>query len=274
MIKKHLIACSGMLVLMVVAKLFIYSTPSNYRESFFKTNDFPNRKSSSKLPVSSMSFANEDIPLNDPYFLKMVRKELTSNSFENTQTSSLHENAEKWFPVIETILRSYSIPEDFKYLPLVESGLKKGTSSNKGASGYWQFMPGTARHYGLRVDSKVDERQDMQKSTIAACKYMRSLFKEFKSWTLVAAAYNTGEDKLHAQINRQNERNYFSMRLNKETASYVYKLISMKEIIENPAKYGYVEKPLMLSESNRSFHNYFTLQFNNSRFRDQQLFQN
>jgi membrane-bound lytic murein transglycosylase D len=274
MIKKHLIACSGMLVLMVVAKLFIYSTPSTYRESLTRSDDFPDRKSTSKLPVSSMSFANEDIPLNNPLFLKMVRKELKSHSFEYMQTSSLHENAEKWFPEIEAILRMYSIPEDFKYLPLVESGLKKGTSSYRGASGYWQFMPGTARHYGLRVDSKVDERQDMRKSTIAACKYMRSLFKEFKSWTLVAAAYNTGEDKLHAQIRRQKERNYFNMKLNKETASYVYKLISMKEIIENPEKHGYFEKPAILSKSNKKAQNYFTIQLNGSQYKNQQLFQN
>jgi hypothetical protein len=273
MIKKHLIACSGMLVLMVGAKLFIYSTPSNYREISARFNDFPERKSTSGLPVSSMSFANEDIPLHDPLFIKMVKKEVKSHSFENMQTSSLHRNAKKFFPVIESILRVYSVPEDFKYLPLVESGLKKGTSSYRGASGYWQFMPGTARTYGLRVDNTVDERQDIRKSTIAACRYMRSLYKEFGSWTLVAAAYNTGEDKLRAQMNRQKESNYYNMKLNRETARYVYKLISMKEIIENPAKHGYIANSLLVKSTPES-QGYFALQLNNSGLMHQQLFQN
>ena len=272
MIKKHLIACSGMLVLMVVAKLFIYSTPSNYRDSFTRSNDLSNRKSTPKLPVSSISFANEDIPLHDPLFIKKVRKEIKSHNFENMQTSSLHRNAKEFFPLIESILRMYNIPEDFKYLPLVESGLKRGTSSYRGASGYWQFMPGTARTYGLRVNDKIDERQDIRKSTIAACKYMRSLYKEFRNWALVAAAYNTGEDKLRTQMNRQKESNYYNMKLNRETARFVYKLISMKEIIENPAKHGYAAKSV--KKSSPKNHGYLALQLNNSGLMNPQLFKN
>jgi hypothetical protein len=124
---------------------------------------------------------------------------------------------------------------------LVESGLKGGTSP-KGASGYWQFMPQTARDFGLRVNSNIDERQKISKSTVAAAKYLRSLYREFGNWTLVAAAYNIGEGRLKRQMNRQNQDNYYKMKLNRETASYVYKLISMKEIIENPRLYGYKGK--------------------------------
>ena len=103
-------------------------------------------------------------------------------------------------------------------------------------------MPGTARTYGLKVNGNVDERLNVKKSTIAACKYIRGLHAEFNSWTLAAAAYNNGEIKLQHQINKQNEDNYFRMRLNHETGAYVYNLIAMKEIISRPVNYGF--KPI------------------------------
>ena len=150
----------------------------------------------------------------------------------------MHAKALKLFPVIEPILAFYGIPEDFKYIPLVESGLCEGTSP-KGAKGIWQFMPGTARSYGLKVGHGKDDRMNVRKSTIAACKYIKELYGEFNSWTLAAAAYNNGSIKLERAINRQNEDNYFRMSLNRETGSYVYKIIAMKEIISKPSKYGY-----------------------------------
>jgi DNA-binding protein Fis len=103
-------------------------------------------------------------------------------------------------------------------------------------------MPGTARNYGLRVNGAVDERQSIRKSTIAACKYLKELHGIFHSWTLAAAAYNIGETNLQRQMVRQGQRNYYKMKLNGETASYVYKLIAMKEIIENPLKHGFVSR--------------------------------
>jgi len=241
MIKKHFIACSGMLVLMVLAKLFIYSTPSNHQKSLFTFGDSPQKDTSADSFIASMSFANETMPLQDANVVKRIRKELKAYGHNKMQTSKLHRNAKRWFPVVESILKVYGIPEDFKYVPLVESGFEKGTSSYRGASGYWQFMPGTARTYGLRVDEYVDERQDIRKSTVAASKYLKSLYKEFNDWTLVAAAYNIGETNLRRQMNRQRQDNYFKMKLNRETGSYVYKLISMKEIIENPSEHGYAK---------------------------------
>jgi membrane-bound lytic murein transglycosylase D len=241
MIKKYLITCSGMFVLGIVANLFIFCTSAPNEESSFKFGDFPKPPAPGR-PASTLSFANEEMPIDDPNVLKRLKKALRAYNFQNQQTYMLHKRAKEMFPLVDSILKAYRIPEDFKYIPLVESGFEKGTSSYRGASGYWQFMPGTARRYGLRVDGKVDERQDIRKSTIAACKYLRSIYKEFKSWTLVAAAYNIGEDNLHAQIRRQDENNYFKMQLNRETGSYVYNLISMKEIIQNPSKYGYAQR--------------------------------
>src|SRR5690606_25987848 len=184
------------------------------------------------------SFADEKLPLHNPKVAGRIRRTLKAHSYERLQTNKLHREAEKWFPVIEPILKQYNIPEDFKYIPLVESGLKHGTSP-KGAAGYWQFMPGTARSYGLKVNTEIDERLNMRKSTIAACRYLNELYNEFGSWTLAAAAYNVGENRIWRQIRQQNHRNYYKMNLNAETAAYIYKLVSMKEIIEHPAKYGY-----------------------------------
>ena len=238
MIKKHLITCSAMLVVLLVAKLFIYSTPVNHLQVIKYNKQARKTDISTDKYFSTLSFANEGVPTHDKWVKNRMKKMLNKHSYKHLQTSILHRKAAVYFPIIEPILKYYGIPDDFKYLPLVESGLKSGTSP-KGASGYWQFMPQTARDFGLRVDSAIDERQKIKKSTIAACRYLRSLHREFGSWTLAAAAYNIGEGSLKRQMSRQNEDDYFKMRLNRETATYVYKLISMKEIIENPKLYGY-----------------------------------
>ncbi len=233
--------CSLMLITFMTARTFVY-TP---KPSFVKLLDFNIKPEKVAKPVepyfNSLSFANESLPLGDPRIKSKMNKSLHAHSHTKLQTSRLHQQASKWFPIIEPILAKYGIPEDFKYMPLVESGLMSGTSP-KGASGFWQFMPQTARDFGLRVDSNYDDRKNMQKSTVAAAKYIKSLYRQFDSWTLAAAAYNIGEGSLKRQINRQNQDNYFKMKLNRETASYVYKLISMKEIIENPTRYGYTSK--------------------------------
>lgn len=244
MIKKHLIACSAMLVIMVVAKLLISNSPKNSMNSFPQKVDFPSEEKedqSSKKSLKALHFAFESVPVNDAKVAWRINKHLKANSYRNLQTNRLHQKASRWFPIIEPILKLYGIPEDFKYVPLVESGFSAGTSP-KGASGYWQFMPGTARTYGLKVNEHVDERKHIRKSTVAACKYLKSLFGEFGSWTLVAAAYNIGENNLRREMIRQRQHNYYKMKLNRETASYLYKLVSMKEIIEKPSKYGYVNR--------------------------------
>jgi len=188
--------------------------------------------------MARLNFAEETLPLGDAKVERKMKKVLAAYSYSKLQTHKLHKKAAEWFPVIEPILAAYGIPEDFKYVPLVESGLQAGTSP-KGAAGFWQFMPGTARSYGLKVNSKVDERNNLRKSTIAAAKYIKELYSIFDSWTLVAAAYNVGDGHMKKQINRQNQDNYFKMKLNRETAGYVYKLISMKEIMEDPVRHGY-----------------------------------
>ncbi|MEY3677873.1 MAG: hypothetical protein RI924_14 [Bacteroidota bacterium] len=193
--------------------------------------------------IASLHFADESLPVTDNYVLNKVKRVFNTYGYDNLRSYRLHRVASTWFPIMEPILADYGIPNDFKYVPLVESGLHSGVS-HKGAAGVWQFMPHTARQYGLKVNGGVDERLQIKKSTIAACKYIRSLHKEFKNWTLVAAAFNIGENKLKRLIRQQEQDDYFSIRFNPETSIYVYKLIAVKEIIEHPNLHGYDKAPI------------------------------
>ncbi|HEY1009384.1 MAG TPA: lytic transglycosylase domain-containing protein [Daejeonella sp.] len=257
MLKKHLIMCSAILVISLTAKMFIYSAPASITSLINISSESQKAEKPVDSYFNSLSFADEFLPLGDSRIVTKMNRTLHAHSRAKLQTSRLHNQASKWFPIIEPILAKYGIPEDFKYMPLVESGLKAGVSP-KGAAGFWQFMPETARGFGLKVNSSVDERKNIHKSTIAAAKYIKSLYREFNSWTLAAAAYNIGEGRLKRHINHQNQDNYFKMKLNRETASYVYKLISMKEIIENPTRYGYTSKvSKLLAKNNATTHNTF-----------------
>jgi membrane-bound lytic murein transglycosylase D len=237
MIKKQLITCSVMFVLVVISVLAVNSSPAKKPVIIAKSR--PSNFIFTKADTDDgFSFANEALPVNNKFVDRKLRRTLIQHNYHNIQSNILQVKAEKLFPIIEPILKAYGIPDDFKYIPLVESGLCCGKSP-KGALGIWQFMPGTARTYGLKVGHGRDERLNISKSTIAACKYIKELYGQFNSWTLAAAAYNNGEIKLQHQINKQNEDNYFRMHLNHETGVYVYKLIAMKEIISKPANYGY-----------------------------------
>lgn len=189
--------------------------------------------------IANLHFAHEYLPLGDKQVENKMLQHLNDYSYDRVRSYRMHALAETALPIVEEILLSYGIPADFKYIPMVESGFTKNTTSPKGASGYWQFMPATARSYGLTVNDEVDERQDLIKSTHAAARYIKALNQEFDNWVLTAAAYNVGSGSLRRAMNTQAEENYFKLRLNRETASYVYRLISAKEIIENPDKHGY-----------------------------------
>lgn len=248
MIKKHLFTCTLVLAIFVISKLFIWGKraedkqqiviPTNVPQVVDKQHELSDDDNHDRSVENELSFATEKVPIGDVKIEKKLNRILKAHAYSKIRTHKLHSKAALWFPKIEPILKAYGIPEDFKYLPLVESGLMEGTS-HKGASGQWQFMPATARSFGLKVNKEVDERHDVKKATVAACKYLNALYKEFGNWTLVAAAYNVGEGRLKRAINVQNQESYYKLKLNAETSSYVYKLISVKEIIENPKDHGY-----------------------------------
>ena len=244
MIKKHMTTCAMILGLLIMAKVFAYYMPQAAKDQKIQVNIPTQTVTTTTVttivtktpasPLAGLNFAKEKLPLSDRRVARKMKKVLTAYSYNKLQTSRLKQVAREWFPVIEPILAAYGIPDDFKYVPLLESGLKSGMSP-KGANGFWQFMPGTARSYGLTVNADLDERNNLRKSTVAACKYIRELYGIFDNWTLVAAAYNVGDHHMKKQIHRQNEDNYFKMNLNRETGGYVYKLISMKEVLRKPA---------------------------------------
>lgn len=248
MIKKRLITCSVMLVTIVISGMFtnasaeLKKAPKKASKStstykfIYPKNEYSN----------VFSFAEEPMPANDSQVKRKLRHSLVKSSYNNIQSNILQDEAAKLFPIIVPILRSYGIPEDFKYLPLVEAGLKSGVSK-AGAAGWWQFMPGSARTYGLKVGHGRDERYSIRKATIAACKYIKELHGDFHSWTLAAAAYNIGEIKMAKAIKEQGERNYFRMHFNPETGTYLYRIIAMKQVIERPELYGYKKRPVAYS---------------------------
>ncbi|MGI4729158.1 MAG: lytic transglycosylase domain-containing protein [Janthinobacterium lividum] len=235
MYKKHLITCSVIVVLFVMSKLFIYST------TLKKVVVKPKPKGDNDVAVAdaaALNFANEPVPVHDPKVAGKLNHSLKTHCFKQLQTNLVHLRAAKMFKVIEPILKMYGIPDDFKYIPVIESGLEQGISP-KGAKGLWQFMPGTARTYGLKVSSAHDERLNLKKSTVAACIYLKELYAEFHSWTLVAAAYNNGSIKLAKQMKRQKKHNYFRLHLNHETGRYIYDLVAVKQMITKPGDLGY-----------------------------------
>ncbi len=247
MIKKQILCCSAFFSLLIVAKLAKYDhaeaeqSTKQQQVHFVSTAETNEDEGVKSERLASLHFAQVYLP-HDRQVLNKMTRYLDDYSHQNSASRKLYEKALKFLPEVERILVSMGIPEDFKYIPLIESGLTKNTTSIKGASGYWQFIPATARAYGLRVDAEVDERQDLVKSTRAAAKYLKALYREFEDWTLVAAAYNIGDGNLRRAIARQGQDDYFRLKLNRETGSYIYKLIAAKEMIEQPEMYGYAAK--------------------------------
>lgn len=263
MVKKRLLCCSGVLGLVLISNLYSYHTSISDEQTDLQQDtisysdlwlDDINQVRNSPY-FASLNFADENLPLGDKQIEQKMMRYLKTYA-KKQQSRLLHKKAKTALPKVAEVLRRHGVPEDFKYIPLVESGFTHGTTSHRGASGYWQFMPHTARAFGLRVDHEVDERQNIEKSTVAAAKYLKALYRVFNSWTLVAAAYNIGEGNLQRAIDRQNEDNYFRLKLNKETGSYVYKLISVKEVIEHPTIHQGKSKKLLAdaSDPNREGH--------------------
>ena len=183
-------------------------------------------------------FCGESVPLHEGVVARRLVTALVQNVDRTRTLYRIRQRAALFFPVIEPILEYYQIPPDFKYLPLVESALLGDATSSKGAAGYWQFMPETARELGLRVDDYRDDRRDLLKSTDAACRYLRYLYNRLGSWTLAAAAYNNGIGRLLGSIRRQQQRDYYYLRLNAETGKYLYRILAFKELFANYRSYG------------------------------------
>ena len=150
--------------------------------------------------------------------------------------------ANRWFPTIEKILAEENMPDDLKYLALIESGLTNA-SSPAGAKGFWQFIKSTGKAYDLEVNDNIDERNHVEKATRAACAYLRDSYKTYEDWALVAASYNMGPGGVNKNLRNQNQDNYWDLNLNSETSRYVYRILAVKEILNNAGTYGFRVRP-------------------------------
>ena len=187
----------------------------------------------------SIEFAGEYAPLFAEDIWERYDKEIHKNVYWQSNTLFYFKRANKYFPLIEEILAKNNIPNDFKYLAIIESGLENVVSP-AGASGFWQFMKGTAKDYGMEVNSEVDERYNLEKSTEAACVYLQKAYDKFGSWTMAAASYNVGMNGLSRRATEQSTNNYYDLYLPTETSRYVFRLLAIKEIFENKSKYGFI----------------------------------
>lgn len=185
-----------------------------------------------------LDFAGEEMPLSDPDVYERMDRELLVNTYWQSNGLLMFKRAEKYFPIIEPILKKNGIPDDFKYLAVIESGLANVVSP-AGARGVWQIMPATAKENGLEVNENVDERYHLAKSTEIACKYLLKLKQQLGSWTLAAAAYNAGNAGISNRLKDQDVKSYYDLLLGEETGRYIFRIIALKEILNNPKTYGF-----------------------------------
>ena len=186
----------------------------------------------------TLTFAGEKVPLNIYYVREGLDRELVSNMYYQSNTLFNIKRATRYFPTIERILKEEGVPQDFKYLCVIESGLQCVTSP-AGAQGWWQFMKATGQKYGLEINDDVDMRNHLERSTRAACRYLKDLRARFGNWTAAAAAYNCGENGLERRFANQHQSSYYDLYLNRETSRYVYRILTLKLIMQHPQDYGY-----------------------------------
>jgi len=185
-----------------------------------------------------LTFAGERVPLEDPDVRERLDRELQINIFRQSNTILDMKLANRFFPEIEKILLEEGVPTDFKYMPLIESDFRDEYSP-AGAGGFWQFVPATAKQYGLEVNEKVDERYNVERSTRAACAYLKLAREKLGSWTAAAASYNFGVAGILNKMQSQHADNYYDLSITVETSRYVFRMLAMKVIFANPEKAGY-----------------------------------
>jgi len=234
-----IIYISGVLIIGIVLVLFVFSSGKN------KKSDQDYRKAFSRhykifnvgMP-ENVNFCNEDAPLDLYYVRESLDRELTVNTYWHSSTLLLFKRAYRWFPVIEPILKENGVPDDFKYLALIESNLTNVVSP-AGAAGFWQFLKSTGKTYDLEINKMIDERYNLEKATIAACKYINEAHEIYHNWTLAAASFNAGKDRITNALEDQKITNYYDLYLNPETSRYIYRILALKEIHNKPSAYGF-----------------------------------
>jgi membrane-bound lytic murein transglycosylase D len=226
-----------------VMKVFSFAGEENnsgYKDYFSSTY----RVFGLNLP-HDLNFAGEPVPQTDFSVRESVDREFLTSTYWQSNMILLIKRANRWFPVIEPILKRHGVPDDIKYIALAESHLSNAISPQK-AVGFWQLIEPTAKNYGLEISDEVDERYSVEKSTEAACLYFKEAYRKFGNWTLAAASYNLGMGGIEMQLKKQKVSSYYDLYLNEETGRYVYRVIALKSILQNPKTYGIVLRKLDL----------------------------
>ena len=225
--------------IVLVISLFVRSSaPNQTVEENIKITEKTYAIHALPIPVS-LEFAGEKAPMERTYVRESYDREILVNTYWQSQTLLLIKRANRYFPVIEPILKEQEVPDDFKYLALIESSFMPKIVSPAGAAGIWQFLKDTAKEYGLEVSNEVDERYHLEKSTVAACKYLKKAYNKYGAWTLAAASYNAGFAGIDKQITRQKKNNYYDLLLNEETERYIFRILAVKQILSAPAEFGF-----------------------------------
>ena len=236
--KKLAIAAIVLASLALAGEAFIFATRKEESEAVHQRAIRADYRVYAPSIPDTLSFAGERVPLNQYYVRESLDRELVSNMYYQSSTLFNIKRATRVFPTIERILREQGVPEDMKYLCVIESGLQCVTSP-AGAQGWWQFMKTTGQKYGLEVGDDIDMRNHLEASTVAACKYLKDLKRRFGSWTAAAAAYNCGESGLNKRLVAQRQDSYYELLLNQETQRYVYRILALKLIMQHPQDYGF-----------------------------------
>ncbi len=232
-------------VLFMILILFIIAFPwqkgctGETRGNLFPSDSSRFQNPTYQVPIpAELTFAGENVPIHLFDVRESLDRELQVNTYWHSQTVLLLKRANRYFPLIEPILKDKGIPDDFKYLAVAESALSQVVSPSQ-AVGFWQILEATGKELGLEINNEVDERYHIEKSTEAACNFLLKSYKKYGNWTMAAASYNFGRSGISKQMERQNNQDYYDMVLGEETGRYVFRILALKCIFEHPEKYGF-----------------------------------
>ncbi|MDI9569484.1 MAG: lytic transglycosylase domain-containing protein [Pseudomonadota bacterium] len=209
--------------------LFILSSPAGVDGQTVPVYNWPDR----------LTLCGDPVPLTRRDVWEMMDQAFVASVYNQPQTILWIKRAHRYFPYVERRLRERNLPDDLKYIPVVESSLKTYAISSAQAVGPWQFINGTGKRYGLRIDRWIDERYNFERATEAALDYLTALHREFRNWPLAIAAYNCGENRMSASLKAQETDNYYDVDLPLETEAYIFRILAAKTILSAPEAYGY-----------------------------------
>jgi len=225
--------------IVMISSMLIFSTENKKTKTFSDLSTSETYKIKALKIPKNLSFAGELIPIEKQDIYERIDRELLVNTYWQSNGLLFFKRTHKYFPIIEPILKKNGIPDDFKYLAVIESGLMNVTSP-AGARGFWQLLKGTAKENGLEVNDNVDERYNIELATQAACNYLKEARTKFGTWTLAAAAYNAGIKGISKKLETQKVTSYYDLLVGDETKRYVPRIVAVKEILTHPKKYGFI----------------------------------